>query len=116
MKALVEYLHVAVFSPSKEPRINATGEGNFITLPYLTSKTIRKAYPDTVAIAIGHLNSNQKNLYSSKNKSSINNLNPGQETKSNNTFIAFFVVKDQGLHTPILQENSPLHHEKVRSM
>jgi hypothetical protein len=65
---LVNYLHKAMFSPTKSAILQAVKNGHLITWPGLTEQAINKHFKLTPATAMGHMNQRRQNIRStSKN-------------------------------------------------
>jgi hypothetical protein len=62
--ALVQYLHKALFSPTKAAMLQAVKDGHLITWPGLTEDTINKHLKLTPATAAGHMNQRRQNIRS----------------------------------------------------
>jgi hypothetical protein len=62
--ALVNYLHKALFSPTKSTLLHAVKKGNLITWPGLTEEAIHKHLKLMPATAMGHMNQNRQNIRS----------------------------------------------------
>jgi hypothetical protein len=62
--AVVNYLHKALFSPTKSALLRAVKKGNLITWPGLTEEAIHKHLKMTPATAMGHMNQNRQNIRS----------------------------------------------------
>ena len=62
----MEYFQGCCFSPTKATFLQAVRNGNFITWPGLSSKTVEKFYKPTVFTAKGHMNQERQNLQSTK--------------------------------------------------
>jgi hypothetical protein len=54
--ALVNYLHKAMFSPTKSALLQAVKNGHLVTWPGLTEKAINKDLKLTPATTMGHMN------------------------------------------------------------
>jgi hypothetical protein len=62
--ALVNYLHKALFSPTKSALSHAVKKGNLITWPGLTEEAIHKHLKMAPATAMGHMNQKRQNIRS----------------------------------------------------
>jgi hypothetical protein len=60
--ALVDYLHKALFSPTKAAMLQAVKDGHLITWPGLTEDAINKHLKLTPATATGHMNQRRQNI------------------------------------------------------
>jgi hypothetical protein len=68
--ALVNYLHKAMFSPTKSALLQADKNGHIISWPGLTEQAINKHLKLTPTTAMGHMNQRRQNIRStSKNQS-----------------------------------------------
>jgi hypothetical protein len=61
---LVNYLHKALFSPTKSALLQAVKIGHLITWPGLTEKVINKHVKLTPATAMGHMNQRRQHIRS----------------------------------------------------
>jgi hypothetical protein len=59
---LVNYLHKALFSPTKSALLQAVKDGHLIMWPGLTEDAIRKNLKLTPATAMGHMNQRHQNI------------------------------------------------------
>jgi hypothetical protein len=62
--ALVNYLHKALFSPTKSVLLQAVKNGHLITWPGLTEDAINKHLKLTPVTAMGHMNQRRQNIRS----------------------------------------------------
>jgi hypothetical protein len=62
--ALVNYLHNAVFSPTKAALLKAVKQGHISTWPGLTEDAINKHLKLTPVTAMGHMNQKGQNIHS----------------------------------------------------
>jgi hypothetical protein len=62
--ALVQYLHKALYSPTKSAMLQAVKGGYLITWPSLTEDAINKHLKLTPATAMGHMNQRRQNIRS----------------------------------------------------
>jgi hypothetical protein len=62
--ALVNYLHKAMFRPSKAALLKAVKQGHLSTWPGLTEDAINKHLKLTSATAMGHMNQKRQNIRS----------------------------------------------------
>jgi hypothetical protein len=62
--ALVNYLHKAMFSPTKSNLLQAVKNGHLVTWPGLTEKEINKHLKLTPATTVGHMHQTRKNIRS----------------------------------------------------
>jgi hypothetical protein len=66
----IKFMHAAVFSPTTATWTQAIDAGNFQTWHGLTSATVRKLLPKSMASAMGHRDQQRKNIRSTKPLSS----------------------------------------------
>ena len=87
---LMAYAHSALFSPALSTLETALHNGYVRNFPGLTSKTLRRHPPKSVATAKGHLDQTRKNLRSTKPKVPTNNtpddVAPPDPTDTTDTF------------------------------
>jgi hypothetical protein len=62
--ALVNYLHKAMFSPTKSALLQVVKNGHLVTWPSLTEKAINKHLKLTPATTMGHMNQRRQNIRS----------------------------------------------------
>jgi hypothetical protein len=62
--ALFNYLHKAMFSPTKYALLQAVKNGHLVTWPDLTEKSINKHLKLTPATTMGHMNQRRQNVRS----------------------------------------------------
>jgi hypothetical protein len=60
--ALVNYLHKAIFGPTKSALLQAVKNGHLITWPGLTEQAINKHLKLTPVTAMGHMNQRRQNI------------------------------------------------------
>ena len=65
-KTLIQYLHAALFSPSKSTLLQAIRNNNLIGWPGLTVDNVTKYLSETPATAKGHLDQHKTNIRSTK--------------------------------------------------
>jgi hypothetical protein len=68
---LVNYLHKAMFSPTKSALLKAVKQGHLATWPGLTEDGINKHLKITPAMAMGHMNQKRQNIRSTSNAVTI---------------------------------------------
>jgi hypothetical protein len=61
-EALVNYLHKAMFSPTKSAFLQEVKNGHLITWPGLTEQAINNYFKLTPATTMGHMNQRRKNI------------------------------------------------------
>ena len=87
---LIQYIYVGCFSPTPRKFLKAIKNRNFLTWPVINTKTLSKHLPLSIATALGHLEQELKNLYSTKQvKSKLDieedkDLHPEMETVKTN--------------------------------
>jgi hypothetical protein len=97
--ALVNYLHKAMFSPTKSALLQAVKNGHLRTWPGLTEQAINKHLKLTPATAMGHMNQCHQNIIStSKNPvtSDIADESVTPAGSGNTTHLVYAVLVDQG--------------------
>jgi hypothetical protein len=62
--ALVNYLHKAMFSPTKSALLQAVKNGHLVTWPGLIEQTINKHLKLTPSTTMGHMNQHRQNIRS----------------------------------------------------
>jgi hypothetical protein len=62
--ALVNYLHKAMFIPTKSALLQAVKNDHLVTWPGLTEQAIKKHLKMTPATAMGHMNQRRENIHS----------------------------------------------------
>jgi hypothetical protein len=94
--ALVQYLHKALFSPTKSAILQAVKDGHLITWPGLTEDYINKRLKLTPAGAMGHMNQRRQNIRSTSKAPIANSPTPDTDMGSK-THLAYAVMVEQGL-------------------
>jgi hypothetical protein len=98
--ALVNYIHKAMFSPTKAALIKAVKQGHLTTWTGLTEDAINKNLKMTPAAAMGHMNKKRHNIRSTSKVVTItSDLKDATVTPSGNgdkTHLVYAVVIDQG--------------------
>jgi hypothetical protein len=69
--ALVNYLHKAMFIPTKSAFIKALKQGHLTMWPGLTEDAINKHFKMTPSTAMGHMNHKRQNIRSTNNKMQV---------------------------------------------
>ena len=82
IKDLMQYLHAALFSPSKRTLLRAIANGNFIGWPNFTVQNVKKYLEETTHTAKGHLKQHRQNLQSTKEANMIHDDHFPVETKT----------------------------------
>jgi hypothetical protein len=93
--ALVNYLHEALFSPTKSALLQAVKDGHLITWPGLTEDAIHKHLKLTPATAMGHMNQRRQNIRSTS-KTPIADTATADTDLGTNTHLVYDVLVDQG--------------------
>jgi hypothetical protein len=93
--ALVQYLHKALFSPTKSALLQAVKDGHLITWPGLTEDTIHKHLKLTPATAMGHMNQRRQNIRSTSN-TPIADAPTAATDLGTKTHLVYAILVDQG--------------------
>jgi hypothetical protein len=93
--ALVQYLHKALFSPTKSAMLQAVKDGHLITWPGLTEGAINKHLKLTPATAMGHMNQQRQNIRSTSKEPVEKKPTPDTDLGTK-THLKYAVVVDQG--------------------
>jgi hypothetical protein len=112
--ALVNYLHKALFSPTKAAMLQAVKEGHLITWPGLTEDAINKHLKLTPATAIGHMNQRRQNIWSTS-KAPIEKQQPPDTDLGTKTHLVYAVVVDQAKLYTDLTGKFPVRSSKRNS-
>jgi hypothetical protein len=97
--ALVNYLHKAMFSPTKSALLQDVKRGHLITWPGLTEHAINTYLKLTPATAMGHMNKRLKNIRSTSKVAPTSDANDEAVTPASEgpkTHLVYAVVLDQG--------------------
>jgi hypothetical protein len=97
--ALVNYLHKAMFNPTKSALVQAVKNGHLITWPGLTEHAINKHLNMTPATAMGHMNQWRQNIRSTFKVSITSDIKDETVTPAglgSQTHLVYAVVIDQG--------------------
>jgi hypothetical protein len=104
--ALVNYLHKAMFSPTKSALLQAVKNGHQVTWPGLTEKAINKHIKLMPATTMGHMNQRRQNIRSiSKTPitSDIDDVTVTPAGLGTKTHLVYAVLVDQGqLYTDLM--------------
>jgi hypothetical protein len=92
---LIQYLHKALFSPTKSALLQAVKDGHLITWPGLTEDAIHKHLKLTPATAMGHMNQRRQNIRSTS-KAPIADAPPADTDLGTKTHMVYAVLVDQG--------------------
>jgi hypothetical protein len=113
--ALVNYLHKAMFSPTKSALLQAVKNGHLITWPGLTEQAINKHLKLTPATSMGHMNQRRKNIRSTSKNSITSNMEDEAVTPAGlgtKTHLVHAVVVDQGQLYTDITGNFPVRSSK----
>jgi hypothetical protein len=97
--AFVNYLHKALFSPTKSALLQAVKNGHLITWPGLTEKAINKHLKLTPATTMGHMNQRRQNIRSTSKTPITSDIEDITTTNTNlgtKTHLVYAVLVDQG--------------------
>jgi hypothetical protein len=97
--ALVNYLHKALFSPTKYALLQAVKNRHLITWPGLTEKAINTHLKLTPATAMGHMNQRRQNIRSTSKTPITSDIEDFTTTNTNSgtrTHLVYAVLVDQG--------------------
>jgi hypothetical protein len=93
--ALVQYLHKALFSPTKSALLQAVKDGHLIMWPGLTEDAIHKHLKLAPATAMVHINQRSQNIRSTS-KTPIADAPPVEKDLGTKTHLVYAVLVDQG--------------------
>jgi hypothetical protein len=113
--ALVNYLHKALFNPTKYALLPAVKNGHLITWPSLTEKAINKHLPAT---AMGHMNQRRQNIRSTSKTPITSDIEDFTTTNTNSgtkTHLIYAVLVDQGQLYTDLTGKFPVRSSKGNS-
>jgi hypothetical protein len=97
--ALVNYLHKAMFSPTKSALLQAVKNGHLVTWPGLTEEAINKHLKLTPATTMGHMNQKCQNIGSTSKTpitSDIEDVTAIPAALGTKTHLVYAVLVDQG--------------------
>jgi hypothetical protein len=112
--ALVQYLHKALFSPTKAAMLQAVKDGHLITWPGLTEDAINKHLKLTPATAMGHMNQRRQNIRSTSKAPTEKKQLPDKDLGTK-THLVYAVVVDQGQLYTNLTGKFPVRSSKGNS-
>jgi hypothetical protein len=112
--ALVQYLHKALFSPTKAAMLQAVKEGHLLTWPGLMEDAINKHLKLTPATAMGHMNQRRQNIRSTST-APIEKQQPPDTDLCTKTHLVYAVVVDQGQLYTDLTGKFPVRSSKGNS-
>jgi hypothetical protein len=81
----IKFLHAACFSPTAATWTKAINLGFFKSVPLLTSNNLQHNLPKLIAMAMGHLDQQHKNVRSTKKKARPNDKEVKEFVNNNNT-------------------------------
>jgi hypothetical protein len=113
--ALVNYLHKAMFSPTKSALLQAVKNGHLVTWPGLTEKAINKHLKLTPATTMGHMNQRCQNIRStSKTRitSDIEDVTATPAGLGTKTHLVYAVLVDKGQLYTYLTGKFPVRSSK----
>jgi hypothetical protein len=115
--ALVNYLHKALFSPTKSALLHAVKKGNLITWPGLTEEAIHKHLKLTPTTAMGHMNQKRQNIRSTSKildvTSDLEDVSVTPVGTGEKTNLVYAVVIYQGQLYTNLTGRFPVRSSKV---
>jgi hypothetical protein len=97
--ALVNYLHKAMFSPTKSALLQAVKTGHITTWPGLTEKAINKHLKLVSSTTMGHMNQRRQNIRSTSKTPITSDMEDEAVTSSGlgtKTHLVYAFVVDQG--------------------
>jgi hypothetical protein len=112
--ALVNYLHKALFSPTKSAMLQAVKDGHLITWPGLTEDAINKHLKLTPATAMGHMNQRLQNIRSTS-KAPIEKEPRPDADLGTKTHLVYAAIVDQGQLYTNLTGKFPVRSSKGNS-
>jgi hypothetical protein len=98
--ALVNYLHKAMFSPTKSALLQAVKKGHLITWPGLTEQEINKKLKLTPATAMGHMHQRRQNIRSTSKNSITSDMEYEAVTTAGlgtKTHLVYAIVVDHSI-------------------
>jgi hypothetical protein len=113
--ALVNYLHKAMFSPTKYALLWAVKNDHLITWPGLTKQAINKHFKVTPATAMGHMNQSRQNIHSTSKVPITSDMEDEAVTPAGlgtKPHLVYAVVVDQGQLYTDLTGRFPLRSRK----
>jgi hypothetical protein len=113
-RALVHYLHKALFSPTKSAMLQAVKDGHLITWPGLMEDAISKHLTLTPATAMGHMNQRRHNIRSTS-KAQIETQPTPDTDLGTKTQLVYAVVVDHGQLYTDLTGKFPVRSSKGNS-
>jgi hypothetical protein len=113
-RALVHYLHKALFSPTKYAMLQAVKDAHLITWPGLTEDDINKHLKLTPATSMGHLSQWQQNIRSNS-KAPIEKQPIPDTDLGAKTHLVFAVIVERGQLYTDLTGQFPVRSSKENS-
>jgi hypothetical protein len=116
--ALVNYLHKALFSPTKSALLQAVKNGHLITWPGLTEKAINTHLKLNTATTMGHMNQRRQNIRSTSKTPITTNIDDITTTATNlgtKTHLVYAVLVDRGQLCTDLTGKFPVRSSKGNS-
>jgi hypothetical protein len=116
--ALVNYLHKALFSPTKSALLQSVKNGHLITWPGLTEKAIDTHLKLTPATAMGHMNQRRQNIRSTSKTAitpDIEYFTTANTNLGTKTHLVYAVLIDQGQLYTDLTGKFPVRSSKGNS-
>jgi uncharacterized protein YkwD len=100
---MISFLHKAMFSPSTTTLLQAVKNDQLVTWPGMTPENITKHLPKSIAMALGHLDQQHKNVRSTKPKPPTtteptpnSDYNPASKNPNECTHQVFLAIVDAG--------------------
>jgi hypothetical protein len=115
---LVNYLHKALFSPTKSALLQAVKNGHLVTWPGLTEAAINKHLKLTPSTAMGHMNQRRQNIRSTSKKpitTDIEDVTTPNMNSGTKTHLVYAVLVDQGHLYTDLTGKFPVRSSKGNS-
>jgi virulence-associated protein VapD len=112
--SLVNYLHKALFSPTKSAMLQAVKDGHLITWPDLTEDAINKHLKLKPATSMGNMNQRRQNTRSTS-KAPIEKHTTPDTDLGTKTHLVYAVVVDQGQLYTNLTGKFPVRSSKGNS-
>jgi hypothetical protein len=113
-RALVHYVHKALFSPTKSALLQAVKNGHLVTWPGLTENAIHKHLKLTPATVMGHMNQRHQNIRSTS-KAQIADVPSTDTDLGTKTHLVYVVLVDQGQLYKDLTGKFPVKSSKGNS-
>ena len=91
----LQFLHQALFSPTKSTLLKAIKNGNLATWPMMTADNISKHLPQSEATSIGHMDQKRKNIRSTKPQEPDDSQTPNEDDGKRTQFVYTAIVDAQ---------------------